>query len=733
MKALLTFWLVFTAFLGAYAQKKNDKYNYYIKRATSEIKIDGVADETAWQSPQVGGDFEQILPMDTSKAMARSEFRMCYDDKNIYLMMVNYNSSPGKPYVTESMKRDFAFYGNDNDLMVFDTFDDQTNGFSFGSSVAGGQWDGLISQGTRLDLSWENRWQSETTYDDEKWTWEAAIPFKTIRYKEGITKWGLNFSRLDLNTSEKSAWAPVPRQFPSISLAYGGNLIWDETPPKPKSNISIIPFITGGTQKIHQNGTPTEFMGDVGLDAKIGLTSSLNLDLTVNPDFSQVEVDVQQTNLDRFELFFPERRQFFLENGDLFNNFGYRSIRPFFSRRIGLNAPIRYGARISGKVNKKLRIGVLNTQTGESSSGGLGSNYSVMSFQQQVFARSNFAAIFVNRQTIGETEQNNPAKLANYNRSLGFEYNLLSKDQQWQGKAYYLKTFSPFTTTEDNNVYAMNLERNGRKFNAEIQFERVGEGVKGNEVGFIRRQNYIYLNPEVGYLFFPKSKKIVSHGPSLFLNSYYDKQFTSSFENTNFLLYKINFLDRTEIGLWTATDFIRLNQAFDPTNLVGEQLAAGTEHSWRSYGFDFQSTNQKRFTYSLSVRNGGYYADGKRFRADASVGYRFQPYVSLLVNTSYNHLAFGEAEVLPKVFHNNSYDLWLVSPRIDITFTNKLFLTNFLQYNNQTNNVNLNTRFQWRYSPASDLFIVYTDNYYADTFNVRSRAIVLKFTYWWNV
>ncbi|MFB0907257.1 MAG: hydrolase, partial [Spirosomataceae bacterium] len=180
-------------------------------------------------------------------------------------------------------------------------------------------------------------------------------------------------------------------------------------------------------------------------------------------------------------------------------------------------------------------------------------------------------------------------------------------------------------------------------------------------------------------------------------------------------------------------DFIRLNRDFDPTNLVGERIAAGTEHSWRSYGIEYESTNQKRFTYQFALRNGGYYADGKRFQSNMSVGYRFQPYVSMQVNATYNHLQFGEAEVLPEVFHNNSYDLWLVGPRIDVTFTNKLFLTNFLQYNNQTNNVNLNTRFQWRYSPASDLFIVYTDNYYADTFNVRNRAIVLKFTYWWNV
>lgn len=716
-----------------FSQKTNNEFNYYIKKATSEIKIDGVANEIAWQDVQVGGNFYQILPMDTSKANARCEFRMCYDEKNIYFTVINYNTTPG-PYIMESMKRDFGFYQNDNDLMVFDTFNDLSNGYSFGSSVGGGQWDGLISLGTRLDLSWENKWQSETTYDEEKWVWEAAIPFKTLRYKEGIKIWGINFSRLDLKTSEKSSWAPVPRQFPSISLAYSGNLVWDEAPPKPSSNISLIPFVTGGVQKNHEAGTKTDPFGGVGLDAKIGLTSSLNLDLTVNPDFSQVEVDVQQTNLDRFELFFPERRQFFLENGDLFNNFGFAGLRPFFSRRVGLGAPILYGARMSGKLTEDLRVGVLNTQTGVNDDGELGSNYSVASFQRTVFARSNISGIFTNRQTVGLKNFDGTNDLENYNRSLGLEFNLLSKDNQWQGKAFYLKTFSPsLNKGDDNNIFAVNLVRDTRKFNFELQAERVGGEVVGNETGFIRRQNYLFVNPQLEFFFFPKSEKIVSHGPKIASGHYFNKNGTDRFEGLSLAAYSINFLDRSQLEVWTGLDYVRLSSAFDPTNLVGDTLATGTEHKWQSYGLNFTSTNQKLLTYEVGFRNGGYFAEGTRFRSDVSVGYRFQPYASLVLNATYNKLNFGEAEVLPQSLRNGNYDIWLVGPRLNVTFSNKLFLTNFLQYNNQTNNVNLNTRFQWRYSPASDLFIVYTDNYYADSFNVRNRSIVLKFTYWWNV
>lgn len=729
-KTFLHFCLLLGFPLLVFAQKKNNSYNYYIKRATSEIKIDGQADDAAWQNTQLATDFFQVLPMDTSKAIVRTEVRLTYDDKNLYVLFVNYNKVAGN-FVVESMKRDFLFNNNDNDLLFIDTFNDQTNGFSFGSNAMGGQWDGLMSNGSNIDLSWENRWYSEATHDSEKWIWEAAIPFKTLRYKEGVISWGINFSRLDLKTNEKSSWTPIPRQFPTASLAYTGNLVWDMPPPKPGANIAVIPYVTGGLGKDFENQSPNEFKKGIGFDAKFGITSSMNLDVTVNPDFSQVDVDVQQTNLDRFELFFPERRQFFIENGDLFNSFGFGSLRPFFSRRIGLDAPIYYGTKVSGKLNKNLRIGALNTQSGKNSEGLAGSNYSVLAVQQKVFTRSNVGMIFVNRQTVGHST--NDKSLADYNRTLGLEYNLLSKDNQWNGKAFVLKTFSPLAMGNKNWLAAGSIQRNTRHISTEMQIEYVGKDVVGNEVGYIRRTNYLLLNPDFAYLFFPKSGKVVSHGPNFLANHYFNGTSGKHFEALDVIGYGISFLNRSQLNFWTARDYLELTRAFDPTNYVGDTLATGTKHTWKSYGMNFTSTAQKLLTYAFSFRNGGYYAHGERLQLQGSVGYRFQPYVAFSMSANFNHIMFGDDAVLPVSMRNNTYDLFLVGPRLDVTFSNKLFFTNFLQYNNQTNNVNLNTRFQWRYSPASDLFLVYTDNYIADTFKVRNRALVLKFTYWWNV
>lgn len=717
--------------LIAQAQKKpNASYRYTIRPATSAIIVDGKPDEKAWQSTEIATDFWQIQPMDTSKSWLKSEVKMCYDDKNIYVLFINYNRKEGGKYVVESMRRDFNFGRNDNDLLFLDPFEDQTNGFSFGSNAMGGQWDGQMANGGAINLSWDNKWQSEVSYDQEKWVWEAAIPFKTLRYKEGVTEWGINFSRLDLKTNEKSSWAPVPRQFPSASLAYTGTLVWENPPPKPGANISLIPFTTFNRQRSYVPDRPGKSDGDIGLDAKVGLTSSLNLDLTLNPDFSQVEVDVQQTNLDRFELFFPERRQFFLENGDIFNDFGSNSIRPFFSRRIGLDAPIRYGGRISGKLNSNWRTGLMHMQTGESSTGTPGSHYSVMALQRKVFSRSYVSGIVVNRQTVGNQEMTNP--IPDYNRTVGLEYNLASADNLWTGKAFIIKTFSPLSTSS-NGIYAFRIERSTRKLIARLTGEHVGDGIQANEVGFVRRRDYSHLHPTFGYLFFPKSNRIVSHGPRLSLNYFFDKELTKEIEHTNVLSYNVSFFNRSELSVWTATDYVELFAPFDPTNYVREFIQGNTQHRWRAVGATYDSKPKSLFTYSTNVRYGGYFADGTRLNINGNIGYRFQPYASLSVSANYNHITFESDARLPEKLKNTAHDLWLVGSRLDVTLSNKVFFTNFLQYNNQSNNINLNTRFQWRYSPASDLFFVYTDNYFADSFKVRNRAIVLKLTYWWNV
>jgi len=688
------------------------------------MKVDGVMDEPAWQQADVARDFFMVLPMDTSHAIVKTEVRMTYDKDNIYLIAVCYNSMQG-PYMVESMKRDFSFVKNDNFLLFMDPFDDQTNGFTFGANAAGAQWDGTMYEGGKVDLSWDNKWTSEVKEYADRWVFEAAIPFKTIRFKKGIDTWGINFSRNDLKTKEKSSWAPVPRQFPTASLAYTGILVWDRPPPEPGPNVSLIPYVLGGVSKDYQNKTPTSLRSQAGGDAKIGITSSVNLDLTINPDFSQVDADQQVTDLSRYELFYPERRQFFLENGDQFTNFGYSSIRPFFSRRIGLNAPINFGARLSGKLDKNWRLGVMDMQTGAVDSVGLPpQNFAVIALQRKIFSRSNIGFIFINKQSVHYQpgQDSGKAVYSTFNRNVGLEYNLASSNNLWTGKVLMLKSFSPGKIGQDW-VQAGNLLYAGRKWNILGQYEFVGANYTA-EVGYVPRQNYFKANPQIIRYFFPHSGIVLSHGPQLNSTYYFNTAFHQT-DNESVLSYLITFRDRSTFNALVMHDYVELIQPFDPTNTGKDSLPAGTKNHWNTLGIDIASKPQSLFTYSLSARYGGYYANGKKVSFSGTLGYRFQPYVSINMNISYNDL------ILPLPWGNTYF--WLVGPRIDLTLTNKLFFTAFIQYNQQENNMNINTRLQWRYKPASDLFLVYTDNYMPGPLTVRNRALVLKFNYWWNL
>lgn len=714
-----------------YGQKPNAAYRYHIAKSTSPITIDGLADDPAWSTTEVASDFYMIQPMDTSYSRAKTDVRMAYDERNLYILVVNHKPVKGS-LVVESLRRDFSFNKNDNFLLFMDPYDDRTNGFSFGSNAAGAQWDGQQVDGGSVDLNWENRWYSAVTNDDDKWIWEAAIPFKSIRYKEGLMEWGVNFSRLDLTISEKSAWAPVPRQFPSASLAYTGTLVWDSPPPKQSLNVSLIPYAAGRLSKDYQSDTPWKRGGDIGGDVKIGLSPSLNLDLTINPDFSQVEVDVQQTNLDRFELFFPERRQFFLENADIFANFGYANLRPFFSRRIGLGMPIQFGARLSGKIDKNWRIGILDTQTAAQDSTPV-TNYAVLAVQRRVFARSNIRLMMINKQALRYSEAVH-GHINEFNRNLGAEFNLASANNLWTGKVMAFKSFEPdkapqagpVSAFSDGWVHGADLAYNKANFFWQWQHEFMGAGYNA-EVGYTpnaTRGQYAKINPSVGYLFFVKSDLLISHGPKLTNQAFWDKDFRNSDQELT-LQYNFNFRNRATALLWGGNSYIRLLAPFDPSNSGRVPLAAGTRHSWNAAGFEYVSQPQRTFTYSLLGRFGGYFDNGAYTRLKVDLGHRVQPYLATLLSSTYTYIK------LPHIAQDIRY--WLIGPRIDVTFTNSLFFTTFIQYNSQLDNINLNTRVQWRFKPASDFFLVYTDNYLPENVHVKNRALVLKCTYWLNM
>ena len=711
-------------FRTSIAQKINENVKYFIHKTNEKITIDGIPHEATWGQAMVAKDFNMVLPMDTSKAKVPTEVRLTYDNENLYILATCYKPQGGKDMV-ESLKRDWNFTRNDNFILFMDTYGDLTNGFAFGANAAGAQWDGTMFEGGSVDLNWDNKWTSAITNDNERYIWEAAIPFKSIRYKPGITEWGINFSRNDLYTTEKSSWAAIPRQFPTASLAYTGSLIWDAPLPEHQNNFSLIPFVKSNISKEFTDNTgvktnlPVANTTEIGLDAKISLNAALNLDLTYHPDFSQVEVDRQVTNLSRFELFFPEKRQFFLENADLFSNLGFDNVRPFFSRRIGLTTPIDFGARLSGRLDKNWRIGLMDMKTSADDAMGIASqNFSVLAIQRKLFKKSNIEFFYIDKTALDydKTKAGNA-----YNTNIGFEFNLAPKNNTWSGKTIFIKSFTP-NKSGDDIMNAANLQYSSRKWIVSWQHEVVGNNYNA-EVGYIPRNNYIKISPSITRLYFPKSGSILSYGPQFISTFYFNNSFDQT-DNTKIANFLITYRNKTTLTGVVQNDYVELLAPFDPTRIGKQTLAAHTKHQWTTTGFDWVSAPQHKFTYSLSTRIGGYYEGGNLLSITTDIGYRIQPFVNIDIASTFNKIN------LPQPWGTNNF--LLIGPKVDVTMTNKLFLTTFFQYNEQTKNINFNTRFQWRYKPASDLFIVYTDNYYIGPVFVKNRAIVLKFTYWWN-
>lgn len=702
--------------------------NIYLKRATDKITIDGVLDEQSWYRGEPADSFWQYFPSDSTRANLQTEIFMTYDNEYLYVAAKCY--SKNREYITPSLKRDYRAGGNDNLSLMFDTYDDQTNAFLFGMNPFGVRREALIANGgLRLNdfsTSWDNEWYGESKIYDTYWTCELAIPFKTLRFKDGAKRWAFNSYRFDTQINERSTWVRIPRNQWIFNLAFMGKMHWEEAPPKSGNNVILIPYATGNYSQDFENKTEQPYSYNFGGDAKIGITSSLNLDLTANPDFSQVEVDQQVTDLNRFEIFFPERRQFFLENADLFSNFGARRIKPFFSRRIGIAAdttgtnfqnPIYFGARLSGKLDKNWRIGLMNMQTGVNGTQNVPAlNYTVAAVQRKVFTRSNVGAIFVNQQAFNEDSTDYDS----YNRVFGLDYNLASRDNVWTGKFFYMQSLSPNSEADYNGAFGLHVNYQVNRWRAEMTYHRVGDGFDA-QVGFVPRTNLHRISPELERYFYPRNNIFNQHSIRLDVETTVQPDIGVT-DNTVDLAWQFEFANSSRMSAFATHDYIYLIDEFDPSGLDSVLLATGSEFTYWRGGLSYSSDRRKKVFFSVDASTGQYFG-GTRTSLNGNATLQFTPFGFVGLDYSYNYIQ------LPDI----KSTLILLGPRIDVTFTKSLFLTTFIQYNNQTDNININARLQWRFKPVSDFFLVYTDNYYASDYRRKQRALVAKFTYWLNM
>ena len=727
MPRFLLFICIVCATTHSFSQTKEVSVSY----VESLITIDGILNEASWGQAQPATDFWQYFPTDSILAPYQTEIKFLYNDKTLYVgIKVN---APGNDYVVPSLRRDFRAGGSDNITLMFDTFNDGNNAFLFGANPAGVRREALVSGGGTdlrgFTTSWDTKWTSETRQYDGYYITEWAIPMSAFKFREGETRWRFNSYQFDTQDNARNTWINIPQNQFIFNLSYMGDMVFEKPLGNSKSPISVIPYVNAiAVDDREFDDSFTEIK--VGGDARFTIGNSLNLDVTVNPDFSQVEVDNAITNLSRFEVGLPERRQFFIENSDLFADFGDpRAANPFFSRRIGIaedfdgntiQNDIVAGARLSGKLNNNFRVGLLNMQTANDDRNEIAAtNNTVVALQHRVFERSNISAIFVNKQNTSDAAFVQPDE--EYNRLVGIDYNLANLDNSWNGKFYLHKSFTPGIERKDYSGGAR-IEYNRNNWRGTSATLFVNEDFN-SELGFIPRKDIFRNFTQVERLIFPKTGAINRHIFSLasFFVWRPELDFTLG-DRTLSPQWEAEFKNTSSLSVQPRMRYTKLFDTFDPSRADGLELPEGSEYRYSSLEVQYESDRRKKFSYRANTTYGEFF-NGEILTARANATLRLQPFLVLGLDARYDNIN------LPDPYSDN--DIWLISPRIDVTFTKSLFWNTLIQYSSLQENLGINSRLQWRFAPLSDLFLVYNDNYFTETsFTPRFRSINLKVTYW---
>src|SRR5688572_4945886 len=553
-------------------------------RISEPIVIDGNLDEPAWALAEPAADFYQQFPDEFGAASERSEVRFLYDNDMLYIGAMLYDSEPNR-LIIDSLRRDFSNFQSDSFLVVFDTFLDRRNGYGFNTNAAGAQRDVQSTEnGRRNDANWNGAWFTRSKVLENGWTVEIGVPFKTLRFPSGdVQEWGLQIQRIIRRRNEYATWSPVPRQFSHYSVSYAGRLT-GITGVQSGSDLRITPFTTGQFTTGRAGTRGWDRDGDGGVDLKWGVTSSLLLDASYRTDFSQVEADEQQINLTRFSLFFPEKRQFFLESPASFQvglgavEAQRRDLVPFFTRRIGLSAsgqpiPVIGGLRLTGRASDT-GIGLLSMQTDEFD-GDPGANFTAARIRRDLTSTAALGAFYFGRETTASRS---------FNRVTGVDLRLVPRP------AIEIEAFAMRSETEGEagdwaGRTSMVLDTNAHR--ARMGLTHIGDAFR-HDLGFVRRRGIATLFGGYERLLRPANTGafIREHSLGVEFDATGDDRYHQSLTRVGGLTYGLQFRDGATVNARVNTTYERLDAPFNVG--PGLRIEAG-EHAFDSVAFDYRS------------------------------------------------------------------------------------------------------------------------------------------------
>ena len=700
--------------------------HYQAVRLEADPVLDGdILNDPIWQAVPAIDQLVQFQPNYGQPASEPTLIRVAYTKTTFYVGVVCYDSEPEKIVISDS-RRDADLNDEDSFLFIIDTYNDRQNGFLFGTNAQGMEYDAQINnegvgvvnanrqQGGVIggtNLNWDASWTVRTEVKEYGWSAEFAIPLRSIRFATGQNKtWGMNFQRNISKRTETAYWASLPLRFDMKRVSMAGKLtgLYLESP----GNLTLIPYVLGqgvNDRSVDPAETDTNF--EFGADVKYSITPSLTLDLTYNTDFAQVEVDDQQINLDRFNLFFPEKRAFFLENAGQFSVGSPGEVDLFFSRRIGIGedgsvVPIIGGARLSGKVGQT-NVGLLSMFTDDVEEAGIEkNNYSVGRVNHDFRGtRSSLGGIFISRAGLGTTEDD-------YNR-------VYAMDGKWGiGNKATISGFMAKSTTPglDGNDHAFkflaNYNWDGWDLNA--GYTEVAENFNP-EVGFLQRT--AYRKPE--FLLF-KAHRLKGEGAMMEIRPHASYRGFWNFDDqqvTGFLHVDNHWVFRSGLEIHTGINFTteRVLEAFSISDVI---VPVGL---YKNEELQLVIITNPNNAFNINTRTfiGGYF-DGKRITNAGTANFRVGDRFNTSFTFSHSDISLGNGDI----------SAFVGGLRLSYSFTPRIFVQSLIQRNNVSNITSVNARFGWLQDANTGLFVVFNvvkDYDFEDGLN--NQVLTIKYTH----
>ncbi len=686
------------------------------------VTLDGRFDEPFWDAAAVAADFVQREPQAGEPASERTEVRVAYNDRTLYVAVQAFDDHP-ESIIAREMKRDGRLAADDSVILLLDTFDDDRNAYFFETNPLGARTDALISdEGRDFNFEWDGVWDVTARRTIDGWVAEIAIPFSTLRFNPDTTRWGFNVRRLIRHKNEEAFWAPVGLDGGIDRVSRYGALT-GLAEASPGLGLSVKPFVVAKTIDAEpssdlESGEEVE----VGLDVKWAVTRGLSLDATVNTDFAETEVDDQRVNITRFSLFFPEKREFFLENAGIFE-FGVPArgaplFKAFFSRRIGIAdgdvIPIDFGLRLTGRAGP-WSFGILDVQTAELApdserdiEGAPSTNWGAIRFKRNIGQRSTVGMIATSRDAGGRDA----------NRVLGFDVDLKPSDEL-SVSGFVIASDDTDPTIGDDWSGGVNAAWSGTVLDWDVGIQRIGDRFEP-DAGFLLRQGVYRFASSADYEPRPDLPGIRNLSFEVDTQIITDLDGNTLTEEIEIEPFGLRLESEDRFGVFVEHNYERLTEPFE----IVEGIVIPTGgYTFLEYGVRFGTNDSRRIAAFGGLRTGDFF-NGKRTGARFSITIRPNRYVRAETNWQLN-----DVELPAGSFTTN-----VITERLGLALNPRLRADVLVQYNDFDEQVGVNLRVNWIYRPGADLFVVYNQNWMAPELSAlqrQDRQLAVKFTYLW--